>query len=235
MQPPSIPVKTAQGQAELSHRTLRLSQRHRTVLLLVDGRRSLDQVLGMAQQAGAPQSCVDELMSLGLITLAQPTLAMTMTNPRPAVATTSVAIQIDLPLDVAVQALPATASAESADDSELPASRTLQPESVFSDSVQASLSTTDSELMAVDAAGADEAMEEARDILLRAVRAEAPLAGSLTMLRLRRAASRADLEALLDEVESRIAKSHRTLAAQLTLRRVRVLLGSRVDSVLSTF
>jgi len=119
------------------------------------------------------------------------------------------------------------------EDSMLPPSRTLHPESVSADlplgevpadSWYASLSDTQS---------GDAAFMEARSILVRAVRTEAPVAGSLTLLRLRRARSRADLLALLDEVEQRITKPHRSLAAAQTLRRVRHLLGTRIDSSLT--
>ena len=228
MPPPSVPVKTPEGQAELSQRTLRLSQRHRTVLLLVDGRRSMGQVQGMAQQAGVPQSCVDELMRLGLIVMSQPTVPL----PRAAEATSPRPMEVDLALDVPA---PTAADADAPDDSELPASRTLQPESVFTDSKQGEFAAVDSRLTGLASTGPDEALEEARDILLRAVRAEAPVTGSLTLLRLRRAASRADLEDLLDEVEARISKPQRSLAAGQTLQRVRQLLNGRRDSALSTF
>ena len=225
MPPPSVPVKTPEGQAELSHRTLRLSQRHRTALLLVDGRRSLVEVQVLAQQAGVSQSCVDELMRLGLIVMSQPTVAL----PRPTAVAPARPLEVDLVLDVSAVVV------EAADDSELPASRTLQPESVFTDSKQGEFAAVDSRLTRRASTGPDEALEEARDILLRAVRAEAPVTGSLTLLRLRRAASRADLEDLLDEVEARISKPQRSLAAGQTLRRVRQLLDGRRDSALSTF
>ena len=65
---------------------------------------------------------------------------------------------------------------------------------------------------------------------MRAVRAQAPLAGTITLLKLRRARDRADLAELLDEVESRISKPHRSLAAMHTMRRVRQMLGGRTDS-----
>jgi len=81
--------------------------------------------------------------------------------------------------------------------------------------------------------GLDPAFAEARLILVRAVRAEAPLAGSLTLMRLRRARNRADLMQLLDEVEARITKPHRSLAASQTMRRVRLLLDGRIDSSLA--
>ena len=79
----------------------------------------------------------------------------------------------------------------------------------------------------------DPAVVEARRILLRAVRAEAPIAGSLTLLRLRRARTRTDLAELLDEVEARITKPARSLAAAQTMRRVRGLLDGRIQPSLA--
>ena len=67
---------------------------------------------------------------------------------------------------------------------------------------------------------------------MRAVRAESPVAGSLTVLRLKRARSRSDLAGLIGDVESRIVKPHRSLAAQQTLQRVRQLLASEPASAL---
>jgi hypothetical protein len=75
-----------------------------------------------------------------------------------------------------------------------------------------------------DAAGQDRPLDEARTLLLKAVRSEAPLAGVLTLLRLKRAATREALEALLDEVEQRLRKPHRRIIAAQTLRHVRHLL-----------
>jgi hypothetical protein len=121
-------------------------------------------------------------------------------------------------------------------DSVLPASRTLYPESIASDSALGGGGPAhDSWLPSdgVDQGPPDSAFAEARVILLRAVRAEAPLAGSLTLLRLRRARTRAELNDLLDEVEARITRPRRSLAASQTLQRVRMLLGSRIDSPLA--
>jgi hypothetical protein len=71
----------------------------------------------------------------------------------------------------------------------------------------------------------DRPLEEARALLVRAVRSEAPVAGTLTLLRLKRAASREALEALLDEVEQRLRKPHRRVIAAQMLRHVRHLLS----------
>jgi hypothetical protein len=77
----------------------------------------------------------------------------------------------------------------------------------------------------------DAPLEEARALLMRAVRSAAPLAGALTLLRLKRAASRAELEALLDEVEQRLRKPHRSVIAAQTLRHVRHLLSLPANTV----
>lgn len=61
------PQKTPEGIAELSARSRGLTQRHRTLLLLIDGQRSLDQVLHLAHQAGVPRAYMDELVALGLV------------------------------------------------------------------------------------------------------------------------------------------------------------------------
>ncbi len=63
----SAPVKTPLGVDELRHRTRGLGQRYRTVLLLVDGRRPLGEVLGMAHKAGAQTSHFEELVRMGLV------------------------------------------------------------------------------------------------------------------------------------------------------------------------
>ncbi len=222
MATPLIPVKTPDGQAELSSRQRKVSQRHRTVLLLVDGRRSEPQVRALAAQAGVPDAIFDELLALGLILLPEPTVVMNVVAP----GSDGIA-HVDIPL-VAV-----AAGVDDAAEPPLPPSRTLQPDSVLTDSVLADAPVSDSVLQEFGldpAESGDPSLEEARGILMRAVRAEAPLAGRLTMLRLKRARSRDDLASLLDEVESRIIKPYRSLAAQQTLRRVRQLLGA--DSAL---
>jgi hypothetical protein len=75
----------------------------------------------------------------------------------------------------------------------------------------------------------DPAFTRARDILLRMIKTEAPVTGSLTLLRLRRARSRAELGALVDEVRSHLG-TRRSLAAAQTLASVRQLLSPSFDS-----
>jgi hypothetical protein len=181
----SIPVKTTDGVAELANRARGLSQRHRTVLLLVDGNRPVSQILTTAQAAGVQASVFDELVSLGMVEM-------------PAIA------HIDLPLE----------AGQGGDSSLLPAARSLLPESGWS-----TLSGTqaDPEI--------DRPLEEARELLMRALRAQAPVSGSLTLMKLKRALTRDDVEALLDEVEQRLRRPHRMIIAAQTMRHVRHLLS----------
>jgi hypothetical protein len=95
----------------------------------------------------------------------------------------------------------------------LPSAQSLQGDSNWS---QPPLDT--------QAAAHDAPLAEARALLIRAVRSEAPVAGTFTLLRLKRAATRTELEALLDEVEQRLRKPHRRVIAAQMLRHVRHLL-----------
>jgi hypothetical protein len=188
-----VPVKTAAGAAELAHRARGLSQRHRTLLLLVDGRRNMGQILDLAKAAGVAPAIFDELLALELV-------AVPLVDAADPLGTD----HIDLPL----------ASAPVADSSLPTQARSLSPESGGSTPAGA---TPGSDV--------DRSLEEARELLMRAIRAQAPVSGSLTLLKLRRASSRADLEALLEEVEQRLREPHRTIVATQTMRHVRHLLG----------
>jgi hypothetical protein len=228
-----VPVKTPEGQAELQTRQLRISQRHRTVLFLVDGRRSADEVRRLAGQAGVPASCFDDLLSRGLIALheaagASATPSAVGHGATALVTTQSGVLHIELPLFSAP--LPSPRIGE---DSLLPPSRTLQPESVQGDSLHSGGMSGRSGFIPELADLGDADFAQARALLVRAVRAEAPVTGSLTLMRLRRAGSRAELHELLAEVEQRINKPHRTLAASQTLASVRELLSRHNNPSLS--
>lgn len=214
----SVPVKTPEAVAELGSRQRRLSQRHRTVLLLVDGKRSEGQVRRMALQAGAAECCFDELVELGMIELTVPDTDPAVSAPMP------------LPDGPASQpaALKGALAGPDSVVSLLPPSLTLVPESSLIDStIQESPNGSREALNVPPGDGQDVAFEEARDLMMRAVRAEAPVAGSLTLLRLRRARTRSDLEALLEEVELRITKPFKGLWATQTMSHVREILSTQ--------
>lgn len=211
----NVPIKTPEAVAELSSRQRKLSQRHRTVLLLVDGRRPEDEVRQLARAAGSPESCFDELLDMGMISRPVPL------EPEPPKAP-AVTVSRPVPLQMAPQETLGPDSMVSA----LPPSLSLQPESHLDSSMSELAGAAMDALESEPFDAQDEALEEARAILLRAVRAEAPVAGSLTMLRLRRARTREDLESLLEEVESRIFKPFKGLWASQTMARVRELLAT---------
>lgn len=214
----NAPIKTPDGQAELATRARQLSQRHRTLLLLVDGRRSEAQLRQLAERAGVPPSVYDELLDMGLITVPLPTLPIELA-PYPTLP--PLAVDVALP--------------DAAPESELPAARTLQPESTLNGDIGNYEPWTMVETDYSDLGDLDAPLEQARDLLIRAVRAEAPVAGSLTLMRLRRAHTRDELEGLIDEVEARLSRPHRTLATTQLVRRVRRLIDAPVDSSLSSF
>jgi hypothetical protein len=118
MSTPAIPTKTSLGHEELRHRVHRLSQRHRTVLLLVDGVRPLAEVLSMAQKAGASTQHFEDLLRLGLVELPAPPTP----QPRPAVDEPAGVLA-----SVPVPASPPTESAPPAESLDVTAPPALAP------------------------------------------------------------------------------------------------------------
>jgi hypothetical protein len=283
-----LPVKTAEGQAEIRQRQRGLSQRQRTMLLLVDGRRSVAQVKQVAVQAGATDTAFDELLDLGLIAVQEPVAPVAMLTLVPSVRAKSqpqaptlpttlppmpieplVAVE---PEPVAIQFLPEIAEPEplaelaqpvavvtpyppptSGPDSsgfaplseermELVAEMDSRPPKLSNkrtkprpgprivDSMMSSLfpllESAFGALGSADEPGyRDDALEEARRILVREIKSKAPVTGSITLMKLRRARNRDELSALFDEVDSHISKPMRHLSAQQTLLHVRGLLA----------
>ena len=267
------PVKTAEGQAEIRQRHRRLTQRQRTLLLLVDGRRSAEQVKALALQAGATDTAFDELLDLGLIAAPPPEtpppetpvsqapaagLAVaSMSDPASEETASDATPHETAPpaVDVAQAALPAdektAAAADAAEPGDTVDSGPASDPDVFEqfeldadrlpeESAHNTPRRMDAMVSSIlpfieSALGGlgpeelpitrDKPLEEARRILVRAVRNKAPLAGSLTVVKLRRARTREELAALFDEVESLIGKPMRHLSARQTLQHVRGLLA----------
>ena len=62
-----IPAKTSTGLQVLKDRSVNLTPRQRAAFILVDGKRSLDEVLRATAAAGVTREDVDRLIELGLI------------------------------------------------------------------------------------------------------------------------------------------------------------------------
>lgn len=175
-----IPCKTAAGHAELVGATQRLTSRQRAMLLLVDGRRTLEDVTRLGREAGLPRGCIDELFALGLVVIGPPA-------PPPRAEwmdTDPVSLPSPLP------PLPSLMSAAPRPPGD----------------------------------GAD-ALAQARAAVLRALRLQAPVTGAVMMLRVSRARSRAELQALLPAVQARLGPSSRQADVRQMLRRVESLLA----------
>jgi hypothetical protein len=62
-----IPVKTASGQQVLKDRSIKLTPRQRAALILIDGKRSLAEVLHATSAAGINQTDLERLFALDLV------------------------------------------------------------------------------------------------------------------------------------------------------------------------
>ncbi|MCW5665011.1 MAG: hypothetical protein KIT35_14325 [Piscinibacter sp.] len=109
-----IPTKTPLGQDALRRRTGELGQRHRTILFLIDGRRTLAEVLGLAHQAGAATTHFEDLVRLGYVQLpaeeppAPPPPELPELAQPPAEAQIT-HLEVEVPADAALPAPPTAA------------------------------------------------------------------------------------------------------------------------------
>lgn len=67
MQLQLMPAKTEQGRAEIESRSRRLPGGLRSLLLLVDGRRTVAELQALAKRLNAPEDALQQLLSLELI------------------------------------------------------------------------------------------------------------------------------------------------------------------------
>jgi hypothetical protein len=76
-------IKTEAGKKAISDRSITLSPRQRSALIIVNGERSLEDILTMLTGLGFVQSDIDHMISLGLIELAgQPNVVQIDTSSR---------------------------------------------------------------------------------------------------------------------------------------------------------
>ncbi|WP_310462774.1 hypothetical protein [Sphaerotilus sp.] len=167
----------------------RLSKRHRVLLLLVDGERSLNEVVRLGRQVGVPRSYIDELFALGLIVIGPPVA--------PAISEFAA-----FGPDIALTKLDAVG-----------------------DTIGFGGAMGNTELAQLDAQ--DTSLAQARVAVLQVLRANAPVFGMVTMIRVRRVRSRAELQALLPEVQARLSRSRPLVEARQLMLRVESLLAVR--------
>jgi hypothetical protein len=219
MSTPVVPSKTALGQDELRHRTHRLSQRHRTVLLLVDGRRSLGEVLDLANQAGAAISHFEELVRLGLVDV--PVEASPPAEPPPEPAASPDEPQLTS-VEMLVPAAPPEAPTDGTGSTEPPAHpeppRAAEPPRI--EAVAPPLLFDE-----VPAVEEEPVVERVRQQLLELLRLDGPMFGSRLVGRVRGAESTAELIDLVWEIERQLGMTKRSRQGQLCLERARDLLG----------
>ena len=85
MQIQLMPAKTEQGRAEIENRSRKLQGGLRSLLLLVDGRRSIAELQELAKRLNAPEDALHQLLSLELISgemaAAQPSIGEPANEP----------------------------------------------------------------------------------------------------------------------------------------------------------
>jgi hypothetical protein len=196
-----VPVRSPSGNAELQSRDRKLSQRLRTVLLLIDGKRSSTEIQAMALQAGASQDALTSLLAQGFV-LAPEMDEAAITPPDEAGPAAQPVSQVPVQaLRQAEQSVPAAAPLAAVN-------QTLADE-------PASISNM---------LTGGTRLSQGRMVLLDALKKHAPVAGAMLSMRVSRAAYREDLIALLDEVQSRLAKSSNPGEAAASLQKARALL-----------
>ncbi|RZS54523.1 hypothetical protein [Sphaerotilus mobilis] len=190
-----IPCKTAAGHAELVASQRSLSQRHRTVLLLVDGRRDVDEVQRLARQQGVSRGYLDELEALGLIVVCAPLppVAEEMTGWPPSLSRPHTHPPVD-------------GSA---------------PGSLDTIGLAPPMSPT----QLADLAEHDAGLAQARSLIQHALLTQVPVSGAVTLLRVRRTRNRHDLMVLLPEVQARLSRPQRLAEARQLIAQVERLLA----------
>lgn len=86
MQAKAMPAKTEMGRAEIDHRSHKLPGGLRSVLLLVDGRRTVAELQELAKRLNAPEDALQQLLSLRLIStdadeMARPSIGEAANEP----------------------------------------------------------------------------------------------------------------------------------------------------------
>jgi hypothetical protein len=237
----AAPFKTQLGHDELRSRAHKLGQRHRTILVLIDGRRPLAEVLSLALQAGAATHHFEDLLRLGLVELPpepSPPLLRTPPEEAPSVLT-SVELTVPAGGDAAVTtpmplvAEPAAAPADGHDGKEVhgdaaapaaaPPDARPQPQPPVLHHV-VDMPAPDIALPLPDALQA-QLLQQVRELLADTLRLDAPLFSARIFMRVRNAQSNGELIALVWEIEEHLSHRRRSRRELQSLQHARELLG----------
>ncbi len=242
---PPAPFKTPLGLDELRHRTRGLGQRHRTVLLLIDGHRALGEVLGMAHRAGASTSHFEELLHLGLVEMpVEPAQEPPETGPGALNQTRLTSVQVDVPAEPDTCAVPtadtplAFSSNSSAPEVEPELAPAPQPVAVDAascpDATQASPASQGSAGLPFRETRADptprpspmpDDLQEVRGLLIGALGTDAALFSPLILARIRTAQTPDDLIELVWDIERQRNHARRRRTQLHSLQDARERLG----------
>ena len=226
MSNPNAPVKTPLGHQELRQRTQGLGQRYRTVLLLVDGRRTVAEVLTMAQQAGAQTAHFEELVRLGLVELPAPPPPPPLPPEPPAdvVQTAEVELESEPVIEAEVLVAPAISEAPGFE----PAPPAVQPVAAVprTEPAPAAPPVARAEpVVAVDMAVAERKLDDVRRLLIDILRRDTLLQRVFAPARVRGAQTQEELIGLVWEIERERAHARRKRGQLINLQRARELLG----------
>lgn len=211
MSAPAIPTKTVLGQEALRKRTGEITQRHRTVLFLVDGRRPLSEVLSLAHQAGAATSHFEDLVRMGYVELppeeppAPPPVEVPLETPPPA-EITELAVEVEAaPEPVAETPGPAAAEVPSPPSPPPPPQPPAPPVVVLAEDLPV--------------------LDQARAQLLECLRCDPQPNGGRLVERVRAAKGSSELIEVVWTMERGLHHHQRTHRGLIALQRARELLG----------
>lgn len=221
MSAPPVPSKTALGQEAVRRRTGAITQRHRTVLFLVDGRRPLSEVLGLAHQAGAATSHFEDLVRMGYVELPP--------EEPPAPPPAEAPLEASPPPEITELAVEVGAPAAAASEAEAPAAPVVvvqaprpplrPPERVLAPPPPPPAPPV------VVLAEDQPLLEQARGQLLECLRSDPQPNGGRLVERVRAARGTAELIETVWTMERGLHHHQRTHRGLIALQRARELLG----------
>jgi hypothetical protein len=232
------PTRTEAGVQELRARALGLPQKVRTVLLLVDGKRTVAEVRKLMVGAGVAPEALQQLLDMGLIGLpalpaltlpaASPSNTAPASKPAPVPAPpTAASILHDVPPDP-----PSTMTAIN-----LAYEPYISGQRDVNSLAANTMSNVFGQIAGPNAAplgvpsesvkDADPALAAARSHLTQALNAMAPADSAALMFRIGRCNTREEMTGLLREVEVKLARRGRVNDAAEVVRHARALLMAR--------